>query len=209
MPTKQISKADGDALIELLSSRYADDPKEFRSYMPEVAQMLDTFGSPHRQLARYSSRLTEREVKFHQSALTETLVAVASGDATDAEAVKGLEHCAFLIRNDSLPPEADYESLCALFKAAFGKRPASFKKSETLKAPDRRSADDVVHKFALVRGVSLELDREMRLISVSVSPHKVKQRRKLLAFVGAVHDAESDVAQRHDDYLARISPHGD
>lgn len=142
-----------------------------------------------------------------QSALTETLAAVASGDATPAKAVKGLEHCAFLIRDDSLPPEADYESLCALFKAAFGKRPASFKKSQEIKVADDRTADDVVHRFSLVRGVSLEFDREMRLISVSVSPRKVMRRRKLLSFVGAGHDAEPDVAQRHDEYLARISPH--
>ena len=208
MPAKQISKADGNALLELLSSRYADDPQGFRSYMPEVAQMLDTFGSPHRRLARSSFGLTERDVKFHQSALTETLTAVASGSATPEESVKGLEHCAFLIRDDKMPAEADYDSLCALFKAAFGKRPASFKKSESLKALDRQASDDAVHRFALVRGVSLELDREMRLISVSVSPRKVKQRRKLLSFVGAGQDAESDVAQRHDDYLARINPHG-
>ena len=142
-----------------------------------------------------------------QSALTETLAAVASGAATPADAVKGLEHCAFLIRDDSLPAEADYETLCALFKAAFGKRPASFKKSAALKVAAGRTADDVVHKFSLVRGVSLEIDREMRLISVSVSPRKVKQRRKLLSFVGAAQDAESDVAQRHDEYLAMISPH--
>lgn len=144
-----------------------------------------------------------------QSALTQTLAAVASGASTPAEARKGLEHCAFLIRDDSLPAESDYESLCALFKAAFGKRPASFKKSEMINVTDGRMADDVVHRFALVRGVSLELDREMRLISVSVSPRKVRQRRKLLSFVGAGQDAAPDVARRHDDYLARINPHGD
>lgn len=209
MPAKQISKADGNALNELLSSKYADDPQKFRSYMPEVAQMLDTFGAPHRQLARSSFGLTEREVKFHQSALIKALAAVTSGVATPVESVKGLEHSAFLIRDDKMPAEADYEALCALFKAAFGKRPASFKKSEVMKVADGRTADDVVHKFSLVKGVSLEFDREMRLISVSVSPRKVRQRRKLLSFVGAGQDAESDVARRHDDYLARINPHGD
>lgn len=209
MVAKQISKADGNALLELLSSKYADDPQEFRSYMPEVAQMLDAFDSPHRQLTRSSYGLTEREAKFHQATLTETLAAVASGAATPAESVKGLEHCAFLIRDDRLPAEADYEALCALFKVAFGKRPASFKKSEMINVADVRTADDAVHRFALVRGVSLELDREMRLISVSVSPRKVRQRRKLLSFVGAGQDAAPDVARRHDDYLARINPHGD
>lgn len=144
-----------------------------------------------------------------QFALTQTLAAVASGDATPEESVKGLEHCAFLIRDDNLPAEADYEVLCALFKAAFGKRPASFKKSEMIEVTDGHAADDVVHRFSLVRGVSLELDREMRLISVSVSPRKVRQRRKLLSFVGAGQDADPDVARRHDEYLARINPHGD
>lgn len=44
----------------------------------------------------------------------------------------------------------------------------------------------------------------------SVSPHKVKQRqrRKMFAFVGIGQDEKTDVALRHDEYLAEIDPHG-
>ena len=42
---------------------------------------------------------------------------------------------------------------------------------------------------------------------ISKADGKVRQRRKLLSFVGAGQDAEPDVAQRHNEYLARIDPY--
>lgn len=207
MPTRQSSKPDAHALAQLLYSKYDANPQKIRSDMPDVAQMLDAMNPP-RRLPKSTFGLTEREVKHHQDALTETLAKAASGDATAAEAMKGLERCAFLIRDDSLPSEANYETLSNLLKAAAGKRPASFKKSAKIAVADDRTSREVISEISLVKGVLLGLDREMRLISISVSPHKVKQRRKMLAFVGIGQDAKTDVALRHDEYLAEIDPHG-
>ena len=206
MPTRQPPKPDAHALAKLMYSKYAANPQKLRSDMPDVAQMLDAMNPP-RRLHKSTFGLTEREAKRHQDALTETLAKAASGDATADEAIKGLERCAFLIRDDSLPSEANYETLSNLLKAAVGKRPASFKKSEKIAVADEPQRE-VISEVSLVKGVLLGLDREMRLISISVSPHKVKQRRKMLAFVGIGQDTKTDVALRHDEYLAEIDPHG-
>ena len=207
MDTPQSPKPDAHALAKLLYSKYAANPQKFRSDMPDVAQMLDAMNPP-RRLRKSTFGLTEREVKRHQDALTETLAKAASGNATADEAVKSLERCAFLIKDDSLPSEANYETLSNLLKTAVGKRPASFKKSEKIVISDEHPPREVISEVSLVKGVSLGLDREMRLISISVSPHKVKQRRKMLAFVGIGQDTKTDVALRHDEYLAEIDPHG-
>ena len=59
------------------------------------------------------------------------------------------------------------------------------------------------------RGVILNLDGDMRLVSATVIPHKIRERDRLMSIVGIGHDSKTDVAARHDDYLAEISPHGD
>lgn len=208
MNTPQAPKPDANALANLLYSKYAANPQKFCSDMPDVAQMLDAMNPPRRRLHKSTFGLTAREVKRHQDALTETLAKAASGDATAAEAIKGLERCAFLIKDDSLPSEANYETLSGLLKAAVGKRPASFKKSAKIAVADDQPSREVISEISLVKGVLLGLDREMRLISISVSPHKVRQRRKMLAFVGIGQDTKTDVAMRHDEYLSEIEPHG-
>lgn len=48
----------------------------------------------------------------------------------------------------------------------------------------------------------------MKLISVTISPQRYRERKKLMAFVGIGKDTATDVAMRHDDYLAEIDPHG-
>ncbi len=59
-----------------------------------------------------------------------------------------------------------------------------------------------------IRGVYLDLDKDTRLVSISIDPRKVRERRSLMEFVGAGKDPEPDVSTRHDDYLAMEDPHG-
>ena len=202
---KRSFKSKDGQLLELLRSKYSGDHQGFRSYMPEVAQMLDAMDSPRRP-ARSPFGLTEQERDHYRRELAEILESMVEGVLTAERAITGLRHCATLIRDDSLPEETGYETLVKLLKSAIGKSPGSFKKPETIRVADR-SPEDVVNSVSLVRGVSLGLDREARLVSISVSPHKVSQRRKMLAFVGIGRDTEQDVALRHDEYLAEQSPH--
>jgi hypothetical protein len=111
-----------------------------------------------------------------------------------------------LVQDDSLPEDVDYETLVSLLRAAIGKSPGSFKSVKIVPIKDGEGRELINH-VSLVRGVVLDLDRDMRLVSITVTPRKVRERRKLLRFVGIGKDIASDVALRHDDYLAEIEPH--
>lgn len=211
MPAKKRARTDpkNAELIELLNSKYASNSEEFRVFMPQVAQILDRMNSP-RQFTKSPFGLTQHEKAFHQKKLGDILEAVEEGFATGEQAVKGLEHCATLIHDGSLLDEVRHETLVKLLKAAVGKSPGTFKRNETIKIADGGASREVVNRISIVRGVCLELDRNMRLVSITVSPTKVRERRKMLGIIGIGSDREGkrDVSIRHDEYLAEIAPHG-
>ena len=204
-------------LIELLQAKRREDPEGFRAYMPDVAEMLPD--QPSRRIRRKSPfGLTEQEVSYHRAGLSETLGKLNDGAIVAEEAVKGLRHCAHLIRDGSLqytgesevvnggmPHEMGHGVLKSLVRAAIGKSPGSYKARTTIPVGD---GGDVLDRVSLIMGVFLELDRDGRLVSVSIDPGRFRKRRKLMAFVGASKDPEPDVALRHDDYLAMQDPHG-
>ena len=191
-------------LRDLLVSRYRADPKRFHSYLPEIAELVEAMGQP-RRVSRSPFGLTERERDHHQAALQKVLEGLEKGAVSRQDAVRGLEHCATLIQDDSLPEDAGYDILVALLKAAIGKSPGTFRSVQTIPISDREGQGPPYH-VSLVKGVALDLDKDMRLCSITVTPSKVRKRRKLLEFVGIGQDAASDVARRHDDYLVERVP---
>ncbi len=192
-------------ILESILSKYRADPKGFRSYLPEAAQLLAAM-YPQGRSSKSPFGLTERERVHHQSPLKDVPERLEEGSVTPQQAVRCLEHCATLIQDDSLPEEFGYETHRSLLKAAIGKSPGTFKKNETVRVSDT-SGKEVINHVSLLRGVVLDLDRDMRLVSISITPKKVRERRKLLGFVGKGRDTAADVARRHDDYLVEVGPH--
>ena len=198
-------------LIELLQAKRREDPEGFRAYMPDVAEMLPD--QPSRRTRRRSPfGLTEQEVSYHRAGLSEALGRLSDGIIVEDEAIKGLRHCAHLIRDGSLQytgesevvnggisHEMGHEVLRSLVRAAIGKSPGAYKAKTTIPVGE---GGDVLERISVIMGVFLELDRDGRLVSISVDPGRLRKRRKLMAFVGASEDPEPDVALRHDDYLA-------
>ncbi len=191
--------------LELLFSKYQTDPGGFRSYLPEVAELLDALHPPRRSL-KSPFGLTERERTHHQAALRRMLEKLEDGPIITEEAIRGLEHCATLIQDDSLPEEVGHETLVSLLKAGIGKSPGTFKSVRTVAVGDG-GGRVVMSSVSLVRGVMINLDRNMSLVTVTITPRKVRERRQLLGFVGIGHDTAPDVALRHDDYLVEKEPH--
>lgn len=149
---------------------------------------------------------SERELAYHRDGLPEALGKLNAGTVTADEAAKGLQHCANLIRDDNLPEEVGYETLKDLIRAALGKPPGSYRSKTTV--PLGAGSGRVMEHVSAIRGVSLDLDRERRLVSISIHPRKFRERRRLMEIIGAYKDSEPDVAARHDDYLAMQDPHG-
>ena len=191
------------AAYDLLVAKHRDDPGWFMENMPEVAELIEDRTSTHRQ-PRPSFSLTRREREYHLARLSEI---VATKPLDSGDAVAALEHCATLIRGKSLPYEIDHKTLRRLFSAAFGKAVSSYRKETTLEVRVERN-QETAHRVSLVRGVVLNLNTAMRLVSVSVTPRKVRERRKMMEFVSVGRDTEGDVAERHDSYLAKVDPHG-
>ena len=192
-----------DELVRLLRLKYKSAPKRFRAYLPEVAQILDTDIPPARQ-KRSPFVLTERERVYHLDSLANIFARLESeGDGLSVEeAVTGLEHYAILHEDDNLPNYLRHDDRVKLLKAAVGKSPGSFKRNETIMMAEGKSPEDVVNKLSFVRGVYLELDREFRLVSISVVPRKVRERKKMMALVGMIEDdTVTDMSTRYEDYL--------
>ena len=195
-----------DRLVELLQAKRREDPKGFVEYLPGVSELLSEL-PPGSSGMRLPSALTNRELSYHREGLSEALGKLGEGVVTVEEAAKGLRHCANLIRDDSLTEDVGYEELKSLVRAAIGKSPSSYTSKTTVPVGEA-NAGPSLERVSAIRGVYLDLDRDGRLVSVSIHPGKVRERRKLMEFVGASRDPDPDVASRHDDYLAMQDPHG-
>ncbi len=192
-------------LVDLLQAKCHEDPEGFRRFLPGVAELLPEL-PPRRSRLRSAFGLTERERSFHRTGVAEALDKLEGGAITAEGAAKGLQHCANLIRDDAFTDEVDYETSRGLVKAALGKSPGSYKVKTTV--PMGMGGGEALERVTVLRGVYLDLDRERRLVSISINPAKVREWKKLMAVVGIGRDPERDVALRHDDYLAMQDPHG-
>lgn len=191
------------AAFQLLASKYQADPSWFEQHLPDIAEIMSPTAPPSRR-SRSPFVLTKREREFHTNALPDVKVI---GKLSREDAIEALEHCAYLIRDDSLPDYIRYDVFAALFKTVIGKSPGSFGKNTTIRIGDARDVEPA-HQVSIIRGVVLNLDTGMHLGSISVTPRKFRERRKMMSIVGIGRDQKSDVARRHDDYLAEMSPHG-
>ena len=206
MTTKQ------ERLIDLLLAKHRNDPEAFREFLPGAAELLPE-RPPHRSMARSPFGLTERELAHHRHGLSAVLGKLDEDTITPEEAVKGLEHCAALIRDDNLPygwdenlsHEMGYEVKKGLLKAALGKSPGSYRSKTTVSIDKGKAA--VLESVSLIRGVLLDLDGNERLVSISIHPGRYAERRRLMRFVGASTDPMPDVALRHDHYLYSVDSH--
>ena len=150
-----------------------------------------------------SSGLTECEKAQHVDALTSVLGKL---EPSYQDAVNALESCAVLIQDDFMTPHVDHQSVVSLFKAAFGVTPKAIRENTSIPIEGHGTGDPVCHS-SLVRGVVAELDLGMRLVSITVTPHKVREGNKMMGIVGIGQDSRTDVAARHDYYLAKQPPH--
>ena len=156
----------------------------------------------------YPVSLTARERKSRERALREILDGLRTHDLDKEKAIAGLEHCAVLIEDDSLPEEVSYDSLASLLKAALERSVGSIKANATFSVGTAATGkEEALVEVSIIYGVKLHLNHSMRLAAISVKPHKVRERNKRLSILGLASDVNSDVARNHDDYLADVSPH--
>ena len=191
------------AAFEILVSRYRADPTLLKRHFPEVSQIVRQVVEPSR-ISRPHFSLTDREKAHH---VKELGTIVEMEEPSSHNAVKALEHCAVLIQDDFMTPHVDHQSVISLFKSAFGKSPGTIRRNTTISI-EGREAVEAIHHSSLVRGVVADLDLGMRLVSITVTPRKMREGSKMMGIVGIGDDLCVDVSALHDDYLAKQAPHG-
>ena len=199
-------RAEYDELVWLLTLKYVEDPDKFREYLPGVADALDCIrvNYPPRPV----TVLSNQERDLHEEGLRKALKDKGDGVMSSEEAVKALEHFAPLAQDVRWAALPYYDARIMLLKSAIGRFPCSFERKETVHIDSREASGKIVNSVPLLRGVNLELDTDWRLLSITVSPHVFRERRKIMDLFGMSHELKVDVALRHDDYLADIDPHG-
>ena len=193
-------------IIELLRAKRREDPKGFRKYLPSVAELLPRL-PPERSKSKSPFGLTTQELSYHRNGLSEVLDRELEGVASAEDAAKGLQHCAALIRDDKLTDMVGYRMVKGLIRATIGRSPSSYRSKTTV--PLDEGGGPVLERISAIRGVYFNLDRDRRLVSISIHPGKMKERSRLMEVIGIGKDPEADVASKHDDYLAVQGPHGD
>ncbi len=199
-------RAEYDELVWLLTLKYVGNPEKFREFLPGVAEALDCIPRPYP--IRPVTILTEQERAFHQGALGKAMKGSEDGVMPSERAVKALEHFAPLAQDVRWAALPYYDARIMLLKSAIGRFPCSFERKENVHIDSREASGKIVYSVPLLRGVNLELDTDWRLLSITVSPHVFRERRKIMDLFGMSHELKVDVALRHDDYLADIDPHG-
>lgn len=199
MPIKRADTKSGarkNLLADLILAKYRADPEGFRTYLPDVTKVLDSTSTPHR-LSRSPFGLTEHE-RAHRIQALESIVEGLGKDSGGA--IRALEHCAVLTEDDSLPREIDYKTLLRLFRFAIGK-PISEVKGKATITIQREQSDKAVNHVSLIRGVILDLSSDMRLVSVTVNPQKVKERRRAVRFIAMTKDVSRSTAEHQHSGL--------
>ena len=199
-------RAEYDELVWLLTLKYVEDPDKFRAHLPGVADVLDCISSPYP--TRPVVTLSEQERAFHEGALKRVMEGYREGVMPASRAVRALEHFAPLAQDVRWVKLPYHDVRVALLKSAIGRTPCAFERKETVAIDGRDSSGKVINSVPLLRGVNLELDAHWRLLSIKVSPHVFRERRKIMDLFGMSHESKDDVRERRDDYLADIDPHG-
>jgi hypothetical protein len=189
-----------DELVNLLVQEFQRDAEHFRSHFPEIAEKVEALSSEKSRQPKDAilyTHLTEREREFRLNSLNAILGKAAGGEAmSKEEAVKALEDAAALREH----AWGSREAVMDLARSAFD-LPVVPEKS--LSVPLLKGKQ-VHHTYELIRGVTLSLNWDGKLIRIDLDAKELGYRQKSLAFAGIGSDTKSDVAENHDAYLAEI-----
>jgi hypothetical protein len=186
-----------DIIVDLVLRKYRSDPCGFRQYLPEVAAVLDR-ANPAVQEPRPPVDLTPREREHRLAELDGILGGLRRGRVSYEKAITALEHCSVLTQDDNLPDKVSRRCIMRLFGIVLGK-PLSDVTAETTVKVAGNHLCMVAYRISLVRGAVLNLNQDMHLVSVSVTPKRLRDRARAMRFITMLSSTESS-AGPEDEY---------
>ena len=91
------------------------------------------------------------------------------------------------------------EELSRLFKAAVGKPPGAFKTASIIPLTGSKPGQ-TAHEVGFLRGVSISLDDDWEILSISVDPSRFRRIAEILKYAGIIKGGPTDMSINHDAY---------
>ena len=198
----ELPAAERDALVQAVIDKYEMDPAAVEQVLPELAQLLKTLVHKRGRGGTWEIfQLTPAEEEERLRSYRKAIESMNRGKTafSQAEAIKALEDAAAL-RGARFGASLGIEQkdVLKLVKIATG---LSLSKKGTIRKYMIKEASPA-KSVSAVRGVTLHITWDKKLVSVEVNPRELKLRGKALKFVGIGEDKAKDTAARHDAYLA-------
>lgn len=188
------SESGRETIVDRVLTYYRLDTEGFRARMPDVAEALDSMFPPSR-LSHTPFGLTENERAHRELTLHSLLRNLRRGEISTGDATRTLEQCAVLAEDDSLGAEVDRRTLLQLLRLFLGKPVSSITTATTISATNDTNAKAVRH-ISLLRGIVLDLTTEMRLVSITINPSRIKGRQRIMRFVAMLKPSSNSSTQR-------------
>ena len=183
------SESGRETIVDRVLAHYRLDTESFRARMPDVAEALDSMFPPPR-LSRTPFGLTENERAHRELTLRNLLKDLRRGEISTGDTTRTLEQCAVLAEDDSLGVEVDRRTLLQLLRLFLGKPVSSITTVTTIPATDDTNAKAARH-ISLLRGIVLDLTTDMRLVSITINPSRIKGRQRIMRFVAMLNPSSN------------------
>jgi hypothetical protein len=199
----RFSSRDRDIIVESLVAAYRGNPDKVRESLPAIVPLLEQ-RTPRRlggtRLDPYSLTVGERHKRSQR--LSEVLANMQRHKLPQSDALQALEDGLVLLEDGQEDAVALRPRLLKLLKQIADVSLATEGKQRQYQLGIGQPARTVL----LARGIICHMTWDFHLVSVEVDPKELAKRRKALSIVGIGQDTASDVAQRHDEYLAQAGP---
>lgn len=190
------SKSERENILNMILDSYFTAPEQLEAALPQIAQHLSLI-LPRKSHKIRSFGLTEKERTRYSGDLLKLIVKLGKGSLSRDQAIQALEECVALVKDNSLPVELSHDVLAKLVKQVIGMTPSGVQKRRNFPIRDGSASEQI----ALLRGVLLNNTWDNCLLSIDINPSKVKERRRIVSFVGSAKDSEANVAERHNMYI--------
>jgi hypothetical protein len=172
---KQVNKP-SDIIFQILINKYRVNPETLRCCLPEVIPEIEKLVSASNRRSNVSG-LTEIE---RERLLSFLFHIPKDNSVTKDEAIRALEYCATLIQDESLPNEIDRKVVLTYLHYVINSSLSDIDKKSKITLSDGVEAKTL----AILRGVYLHLTWNDKLIAVSISPTKMKERPHAMRLIG-------------------------
>ena len=185
-------------VAEIAIKKFVENPAIFWSSCPELAQAIESHikssVARYKRTAVFEGYMTERERTHKQQELSGLVNRYKKAEGfTKDDAIQALELAAKLREHAN-----QYKDLFEKILESYLDIPGKTSEPQEV---ETRADKGKHHTYEIIRGVTLNLSWDGKLVDVVLDRKEYQARKKALSAIGIAADSRTDVAEKHDNYL--------